>query len=340
MGIRGVAAAVLAVVLVVSVVLLLIGPPTNPPKLVAYTTNANGSKTATFSVNDTWVYVNVAINSSMTSPHHVSASWFTPQHHLYGQPSTGWINKTGVTVSWGDGINNSDISQLVGLWEVDTFVDGVPGPVLHFSIVDNSTPMQPIFGWTWPSEVIKVVVPAQPYYAKQDVIAALQQWNYSETWFGSTFNLSSWQGYRLMLSNDSSSPAIVITFNSTQTSPANLGWGGKTTTWSVSDGRLVSVVCTESLDLHYTNGMQLNNVTLENLAMHETGHCLGLNHPALHGDLMNHLSASPFDSRSPSTLNLFAVYELSQQGGSFISSSTTYLLPESIPYEASPLVGS
>jgi hypothetical protein len=237
-------------------------------------------------------------------------------------------------------INNSEISQLVGGWEVDTFLDGSPGPNLYFSIVDGRTPIQPIYGWTWPSNVIKVVVPAQPSYAKHDVVAALRQWNYSQTWFEGMFNLSSSQGYGLVLSNDSSSPAIVISFNSTQTSPENLGYGGKTTTWSVVGGKLVAVVCSESLDLHYMKGQPVTNITLENLAVHETGHCLGLDHPKLHGDLMNHSSASAYDTRSLSTLNLFAVYELSQHAGRFLPANTTYRLPRNIQYEASPLTGS
>jgi predicted Zn-dependent protease len=338
MQVKHIAVILLAAILIASAILLLTNPKPKPPQLVAYTTEANGTRTSAFSVNDTFVDVKVSINSSVASPHEVTASWYTPQHHLYGQPSKGWINQTGLVVIWGNSLNNSEISQLVGSWEVDTFIDGLEGPTLHFSVVDSRTSIQPVLGWTWPSNLIKVVVPAQPTYAKHDVIAALQQWNYSQIWFGDTFNLSSWQGYRLVLSNDSSSPAIVISFNSTQTSPGNLGWGGKTTTWSVMGGKLVAVVCSESLDLHYMNGMPVNNVTLENLAMHETGHCLGLNHPALDGDLMNHLSASAYDTKSPSTMNLYAIYELSQQHGLFLPNNTTYLLPKNISYEASPIL--
>ena len=229
------------------------------------------------------------------------------------------------------------MTLLVGKWEVDTFLNGSNGPILSFVINDSRIATQPILGWTWPSHVIKVVIPTQPYYTKEDVVAALKQWNASQVWFQATFNLTAKPIYDLVLSNDTSSPAILISFNMTATNDIDWGFGGRILSESITNDTVTALTCGRLSILSSENGTPLNNVSFTNLAMHETGHCLGLNHVPRDGDLMNHVVASPYDLKSPSTVSLYALYQLYDYQGRFVPANTVYRLPQGILYEVSPL---
>ncbi len=309
-----------------------------PLRVYAYTSDIGSpAKQSYFSVNDSGMDLRIGLNDSVDSRHSVSAIWYTPQHHWY-DGFTGAINRTGEILVWTNRINGTDMAQLPGNWEINVSLDGDPVESLVFGVYDNRPLNQPVSYWTWPSYTIKVVIPNDPAYARNDVILALEQWNTSQVWFQKEFNLSQRPTYSLVVSNDTSSPAIIVSFNATQSNKADLGFGG-TFYPTLRNGTVVGLICKESLDLHYLNGQTVNNITLRNLALHETGHCLGLSHVVRNGDMMNHFSASSFDYRSPSTLNLFALYEEYLYGGRFVPPDTVYVLPQSISYEASPLEG-
>ncbi|MDG7008564.1 MAG: hypothetical protein JRN06_10035 [Nitrososphaerota archaeon] len=82
------------------------------------------------------------------------------------------------------------------------------------------------------------------------------------------------------------------------------------------------------------NPMELD-VAMQDIAEHELGRRLGLWHTAQSSDLMNHFSGS-FDAvRHPSTLNLYALYQLS--GAHQVDQvASYYTLPGSMGYALSP----
>ena len=120
---------------------------------------------------------------------------------------------------------------------------------------------------------------------------------------------------------------VTVAFNQTQTTD-DLG----VTDWQAfhdKQGNFQRVTVNISIDLTRNDGQVLTNDELQTLATHELGHALGLDHTAFSAtDLMNHVPKVMF----PSTLNLYAVYLLSQSVNDRDLPQQPVTLPSNIPY--------
>jgi hypothetical protein len=89
------------------------------------------------------------------------------------------------------------------------------------------------------------------------------------------------------------------------------------------------VIVSISLDLTTQTGRILSDSDLQILATHELGHAIGLGHTTFSAvDLMNHVP----DVLFPSTLNLYALYLLSQSSNRNNLPKEPVTLPDYIPY--------
>jgi predicted Zn-dependent protease len=187
--------------------------------------------------------------------------------------------------------------------------------------------VQPILGFAWPTHNIPVSVQTAQSNATLAVLKAIRTWNLAQQWFITTYMAN--QGTPLVLyqTNSTFDSMITVSFNQTQTSD-DLGW---TSTHEFHDqqGAFRKVIVNISIDLTHQNGKPLSSSELQTLATHELGHALGLDHTTFSKvDLLNHTPAFMF----PSTLNLYAVYQLSKATSISSLPKQPVTLPANIPY--------
>jgi hypothetical protein len=296
------------------------------------------NRTQTFSVNDPAVYSWVKLVNIPSPSHNVTWVWISPNQTNYFTNSNS-IPDPGQGKTWSSYYAWSNIyvaghsaAQMQGTWEVDVYIDGTSYLTQYFSLAASAVPIQPTERYSWPYSTIPVYVQSNPSYANTDIEKAMFQWNFSQTWFEKTYALQQLPVLSFSLSNDQASP-IKIIFNQTQ-SNSNWGWTSYHYFYD-ANGRFTNVTCSVSIVLSLSDGTPLNDIALQDIAEHELGHCLGLGHTVQATDLMNHLSGSFTTLRSPSTLNLYALYELySAHQTSQVSSY--YGLPNSIGYAFAP----
>jgi len=298
-------------------------------------------RTTSFSVTDRMVYSWLEFVNVKTPSHNITWVWLTPQKHLFYNYSY-IIPDPGPNKCWPEFhlwcsiyITNSTPSCILGTWEIDVYINGTRLLVQEFNISDDTPPVQPTEGFTWPNYNLYVYIQqSAPSYARQNVIAAMKQWNFSQIWFQNTYELQSRPIFNLIVSDNPLTSNITVIFNQTQTNRylghANYQY------WYSADGTLTKVTCSVSLDLSTSDGAKLNDIQLFNVATHELGHCLGLDHVQNLGDLMTPFGANGYDVRTPSSLNLYTLYQLSALK-EISSINPYYYLPDTILYVYSPM---
>ncbi|HEV2121135.1 MAG TPA: hypothetical protein VGS11_13665 [Candidatus Bathyarchaeia archaeon] len=296
------------------------------------------NRTQIFSVNDSSVYSWLKLVNVPSPSHDILWVWTSPNQKEYSTSSYS-IADPGLGKTWSTyyawayiNIAGHSAARMQGTWEVDVSIDGTSYLTQYFSIAASAVPIQPAEGYSWPSSAIPVHVQTNQSYARTDVERAMTQWNFSQAWFQKTYALQQKPVLSLSLSSDPASP-IQVSFNQTQSS-SNWGWTTYHYFYDVN-GRFTSIKCSISIILSLTDGTLLNDIALQDIAEHELGHCLGLWHTVQSMDLMNHLSGSFIILRYPSTLNLYALYELSSAHQTSQVSSY-YSLPNSIGYSFAP----
>ena len=218
-------------------------------------------RTDSFDVNDLYVYSWVKLVDVPSPAHNITWIWLTPQLNQFSRVS-GTIRDPGAGRFWSSyyvwssiKVNDTETQHILGFWQVDIYIDGEKALTQTFSINDRTKPIQPMIGLSWPIYNIKVYIEPSPAYAKQDVIDAMKQWNYSQAWFQSTYLLTPRAIFNLIVSDDSNSD-VIVTFNQTQTNPGFLGIAHTAYTTD-SSGRFIKVTCSVSLDLARSMGRNL-----------------------------------------------------------------------------------
>ncbi|HUK28625.1 MAG TPA: matrixin family metalloprotease [Candidatus Acidoferrales bacterium] len=192
----------------------------------------------------------------------------------------------------------------------------------------DSVQAQPIFGFGWPTHSIPVAIDAMQANVRQVVLRAMNTWNLAQDWFITTYMSGVGTPFVFYESNTTSDSMITVTFNVTQTRD-ELGWTN-THDFHDAQGVFKKVDSEISIDLAWQDGTPLNDTNLQCLATHELGHALGLAHTTFNtSDLMYHIPKVMY----PSTLNLYAVYLISQATNVNQLPQQPVLLPNDIPYK-------
>jgi hypothetical protein len=159
------------------------------------------------------------------------------------------------------------------------------------------------------------------------VADAILTWNLAQQWFITTYMGGNGKPFVFYETNSSSDSMVTITFNQTQTTEDL----GRTSSEEFHDqqGVFAKVTAEISIDMAWKDGKPLSYAELRTLATHELGHALGLDHTTFStSDLMNHVPTVAY----PSTLNLYAVYILSQVTNINDLPSQPVTLPGIVPY--------
>ena len=178
----------------------------------------------------------------------------------------------------------------------------------------------PLLGGRWTTYTIRVRIPAEPAWAHDAVLNAMQVWNEAQDWFKETYYP---QGK-------------VYSFTESSTAQVNVRWvSADHCCWAyvlVSGHRITTGV---PIDLTTDLGPGHTGL-LTATATHEFGHALGLvdlYYLVKDGEPLSHdLMWGTMYAWRPSTLDLYAVHVLAEG-----STPERVTLPSNIPYQEVPL---
>ena len=222
------------------------------------------------------------------------------------------------------------------------------------AIVDAQTGQEYVLaigGRTWDHSDIKVlVIPSSdeswwnPSYLNAS-LHAIDQWNEAISFFASNHSDFAY------LSRFSMAPQVS---NSTSMGfDAYISWverfgnetceAGLTTTWYTSSKKITNSSLT--ISTYDCRGNILSEADVQNVALHELGHCLGLGHANFSGDIMYNVYTLSSPVRAISTLDVYGVGTVfrwmaySQEYNSVNQGSQIYsvTLPPTIDYEYLPI---
>ena len=204
----------------------------------------------------------------------------------------------------------------------------------------------PVLGFSWGNhfQIPIYIQPAPQQWQNQTVYKAMDIWYNAQLWFLNTYESGSGPVYQFVVTHNqilAAQNGVILTWNKT----GNYGrlsilWGN--TNWSYnyrpSNNQIYQIQIGVSIALK-SQGFSLDQSAVEAIVVHELGHALGLadlkNPYSMENDLMN--TAAPGRTIIlPSTLDLYAIYQLGkigiQNNSDWTKYPTTISLPTSIPY--------
>jgi hypothetical protein len=214
----------------------------------------------------------------------------------------------------------------------------------------NSLALQ---GFVWNHTTLKVLVlPAEneSWWSSTDLNTALRavgQWNDAISAFSSNYSDYTYlSNLKLQLTvSNTVQPGFDIYIDWTEFSLSNttdeIGLSQFTTNYD----RTLITKCVINLATHTHHGTSLNEADMQNVALHELGHSLGLGHGNYTGDLMYAFYTTGSPAEAVSTLDAYGVAALfawTLNPASFypINSWLTVnsvILPASVPYKGLPV---
>jgi hypothetical protein len=143
---------------------------------------------------------------------------------------------------------------------------------------------------------------------RKQVLFALEIWLSAQQWFIDSFMGGAGIPWLLYLTDRSDEARINLSFFIGQ----GVDFGGRAITEGA--GHTFTGVRVQ-INLPPDRAGDPNDLYVESVILHELGHALGLGHTSLRDDAMNSgIDASPQNYGLPSTLDLYALYSLSQGG--------------------------
>jgi hypothetical protein len=176
----------------------------------------------------------------------------------------------------------------------------------------------------WNQYEIAFKIQSTPKWAHDTVLVAMNLWNQAQEWFKQAYYPNGLVYHLSESQNSTNQVAFENTYSPDYGGYAQGDRNGRTTTRS-------EVV----LVLVYASGREISPEVLLELAVHEFGHVLGLEHTAVLSDIMCSTKLNQCENTDnvlPSTLDLYAVHIIAE--GQLPTSIT---LPASITYMPAPV---